>query len=96
MCFFLRKKHLFLGPKKGYGFGGYPLPPFTDKIFSGEGVTDLGGTPPPPFTDKIHKEVFDVLPNSIHVYIKVISANKTNKLTDVLKNIAFFDYLSIF
>ena len=36
-----------------------PLPPFTDKIFSEKGVTDLGGTPPP-FTDKIRKVVFDV------------------------------------
>ena len=32
--------------------GGAP-PPFTDKIFGKEGVTDLGGTPLPPFTDKI-------------------------------------------
>ena len=30
--------------------GGTP-PPFPDKIFSKEGVTDLGDTPPPPFTD---------------------------------------------
>ena len=47
LCFLL-KKHLILVKKKiRYGFGGYPLPPFTDKIFSRKGVTDLGGTPPP-------------------------------------------------
>ena len=44
---FLLKKHLFLVQKLGYGYGGYPSPPFTDKIFDKKGVTDLGGTPPP-------------------------------------------------
>ena len=44
-CVFCSKKHLLLVQK--IGFGGYPLPPFTDKIFNEKGVTDLGGTPPP-------------------------------------------------
>ena len=32
MCF-SPPKHLFFGPKKGYGLGGYTPSPFTDKIF---------------------------------------------------------------
>ena len=38
---------LFFRQGGSYGFGGYPLPPFTDTIFGEEGVTDLGGTLPP-------------------------------------------------
>merc|ERR1712208_276884 len=53
---FLLKKHLILGKKIVYGFGGYIPPPFTDKIFSEKGVTDLGDT------DKIRKVVFDGFP----------------------------------
>ena len=41
--------------------GGTPLPPFTDKIFSEKGVTDLRGYTPP-FTDKTRKVVFEVAP----------------------------------
>ena len=60
MCF-LRKKHLILVQKIGYGFGGYPRPPVYGIFFGKKGVTDLGGTPPP-FTEKIGKVVFEGLP----------------------------------
>ena len=45
MCILL-KKHLILVQKISYGFGGYPLPFFTDKIFSKKGVMDLGNPSP--------------------------------------------------
>ena len=54
---FLAQKTLDYGPKKGYGFGGYPPPPLYGFSFGKKGVTDLGGNSP--FTDKICKVVFD-------------------------------------
>ena len=46
------------GPKKtGYGFMGYPRPPFYGFFFGKKGVTD--------FQDKIRKVVFEGLPKPI-------------------------------
>ena len=42
--FFSLQKAPIFWPKK---FRSWETPPFTDKIFSEEGVTDLGGTSPP-------------------------------------------------
>ena len=59
----MSKKDLFFGPKKGYGFGGYPPPPLYGQNFQRIRSYGFGGYPPFPFTDKILKIVFDVLPN---------------------------------
>ena len=47
ILFFAQKKHLSLVQKIGYGFGGYPPPPFTDFFLGEKGVYGFGGYPPP-------------------------------------------------
>ena len=74
------KKHLILVQKTGYGFGGTPLPPFTDKIrkvvfdglFRQKGGYGFRGYPCPPFTDKIRKVVFDGFPYDNLIIKKVV------------------------
>ena len=72
MCF-LPKKHLLLSQQISYRFGGYPPPPFADKLSCEEGVTDLGVPPPPPFTGKIRKVVFDVFHQKMITLLKLFA-----------------------